>query len=459
MTAHPHDSRGMTHELVERYSASVPRYTSYPTAPHFTDGFSADTYADWLSALPNDASASLYMHIPYCKEMCWYCGCFTKIVKRYDPISDYVSALLQETDLVAAAAGHPLRAKFLHWGGGSPTILSADDWRRTMDRLHHNFIIDSDAEIAVELDPRTTTPDYVKALAECGVNRVSIGVQDFAPHVQQAINRIQPYEVTERVVRWLHNNGIDIINFDLMYGLPHQGLDDVKAMTEKALLLEPSRIALFGYAHVPWMRAHQRLIDNDALPDTAARWAQSETAAAMLGQAGYVRIGFDHFAHPRDPLAQAADQGELSRNFQGYTTDSADALIGLGASSIGTLPQGYVQNTPNLRQYMQGVSEGRLPISRGLRLSEDDVLRRNIIDQLMCNLEIEIGDTCTAFGQQPSLLDESIAKLRDMEQDGLLRIDGRRIEVTELGRPLVRMVAAAFDAYLPQSTARHSSAV
>ncbi len=437
----------------------MPRYTSYPTAPHFENDFDSARYGDWLSDLPRSADTSLYLHIPYCQEMCWYCGCFTKIVKRYEPVRDYVDVVLHETDLVAQAVGHPLNARFIHWGGGSPTILSADDWRRTFDRLHRNFAISDDAEIAVELDPRTTTQEYVAVLAECGVNRVSIGVQDFAQHVQQAINRLQPYEVTERVVYWLREAGIDTINFDLMYGLPHQSLDDVKSMTEKALLLEPSRIALFGYAHVPWMRAHQRLIDEAALPDTALRWDQSETAAEMLGRAGYVRIGFDHFAHPKDSLASAAGSGHLARNFQGYTTDKEDILIGLGASAIGTLPQGYVQNIPSLRQYAEAVTSDRLPIARGLALSADDKLRRTVIERLMCDLEIEVGETCAAHGQSPTVLDEGIARLRDMERDGLLEIAGRHLKVTELGRPLVRVVAAAFDAYLAQSEARHSSAV
>lgn len=234
----------------------MPRYTSYPTAPHFTGDVDAAVYGDWLSTLAVDTPVSLYLHIPFCKEMCWYCGCFTKIVNRYAPIEKYIDTLLAETDLVAERIAGRVKAHAIHWGGGSPTILTPDDWRRTMARLHRNFDIADDAEIAVEMDPRTTTKDYVAALAACGVNRVSIGVQDFDPAVQQAINRIQPFEMTKRVIIWLRDAGIDAINLDLMYGLPHQNTARVAQMTEQALSLEPSRIALFGYAHVPWMKSH-----------------------------------------------------------------------------------------------------------------------------------------------------------------------------------------------------------
>lgn len=437
----------------------MPRYTSYPTAPHFTGDVDAAVYGDWLSTLAVDTPVSLYLHIPFCKEMCWYCGCFTKIVNRYAPIEKYIDTLLAETDLVAERIAGRVKAHAIHWGGGSPTILTPDDWRRTMARLHRNFDIADDAEIAVEMDPRTTTKDYVAALAACGVNRVSIGVQDFDPAVQQAINRIQPFEMTKRVIIWLRDAGIDAINLDLMYGLPHQNTARVAQMTEQALSLEPSRIALFGYAHVPWMKSHQRLIDEAALPDTEARWHQANVAAGLLTAAGYVRIGLDHFAHPSDAMAKAISTGSLKRNFQGYTTDTASVLLGFGASAIGTLPQGYVQNAASIKGHREKIEAGALPIARGFMATAEDKLRRAIIEHIMCDMDVDIGSVCRSHGLPENWLDDEIAALEKLHADGLVEIQGRCINVTDIGRPLVRTVAAAFDAYLATGTAKHSSAV
>lgn len=449
----------MNASLATRYAGSVPRYTSYPTAPHFTDDVDQSVYGSWLATLTADTAVSLYMHIPFCKEMCWYCGCFTKIVNRYEPVESYVDSLLAETDLVAAHLSTRLTARAIHWGGGSPTILSPEDWRRTIAHLHHNFEITDDAEIAVEMDPRTTTKDYVTALAACGVNRVSIGVQDFDPTVKQSINRLQPYEVTKRVIGWLRDAGINAINLDLMYGLPHQTVELVAQMTDLALSLEPSRIALFGYAHVPWMKAHQRMIDEAVLPDAEARWQQSGVAACHLKAAGYERIGFDHFAHPSDAMAKAAARGNLRRNFQGYTTDAASVLLGFGASAISTLPQGYVQNLASIKGHRDAVANGALPIARGRATTTEDRLRRAVIERLMCDMDVEIGDTCRSYGLPENWLDNEIAALQEMRQDGLARIDGRRVIVTDAGRPLVRTLAAAFDAYLNKDATKHSSAV
>lgn len=449
----------MEQSLAVRYGAPVPRYTSYPTAPHFSDAVGPDDYAAWLSMLPADKPISLYMHIPFCDEMCWYCGCFTKIVKRYNPISKYLDTVLRETELLSAHMPARMKVSHVHWGGGSPTMLKPEDWQRTMDRLHALFDFTENAELAVELDPRTTTRDYVQALAKAGINRVSIGVQDFDPKVQKAINRIQPFEVTSVVVNWLRDAGITAINLDLMYGLPHQDEAKIERMTALALGLQPTRIALFGYAHVPWMRAHQRLIDENALPDTEARWKQAELAADMLALAGYVRIGFDHFAHPKDPMAAAAESGELRRNFQGYTTDDTDTLIGLGASSIGTLPQGYVQNSASIRDYQRHIEADTLPIARGLQVTDEDLLRRRVIEELMCHLRVDLGALCQTFAKPVEYFDSTLATFDEYVRDGLLNVEGRALEVTSLGRPLVRAVAAHFDTYLARGTAKHSSAV
>lgn len=448
----------MEMSLAQKYGGAVPRYTSYPTAPHFSTEVGAGIYADWLGHVGDGDAASLYMHVPFCQAMCWYCGCFTKVVNRYGPVSDYVNALLAETDIVRGALGGEPDVRFIHWGGGSPTILSANDFGRIVARLHRNFRISDSAEIALEMDPRTTTQAYVRALAHAGVNRVSIGVQDFDLTVQQAINRVQPFDITARVVDWLRDAGINAVNLDLMYGLPYQTEALIASMTEKALSLAPTRIALFGYAHVPWMKAHQRLIDEAALPDLEARWRQAKLAADMLQDAGYVRIGLDHFAHPDDPLAKP-DVGAVRRNFQGYTTDDAGSLIGFGASAIGTLPNGYVQNVASIKSYRETVSAGKLATVRGLELSTDDRLRRAVIEQIMCALEVDLDNACRMFGVEEAYLDEALASLQPLAADDLVEISGRRLRVTERGRPLVRTAAAVFDSYLSAGKARHSAAV
>ena len=449
----------MIEHLIDKYAVGVPRYTSYPTAPHFSEKVTAETYSGWLSELSDPRPISLYMHIPYCAEMCWYCGCMTKIVKRYAPISSYVDSLTAEIDLVASHLPERFRAGAVHWGGGSPTILNADDWKRTFATLHNRFDFGDDADIAVEMDPRTTTAEYVQALADCGVNRVSIGVQDFDPKVQEAINRVQPYEVTARVVGWLREAGITNINLDLMYGLPHQTTALVEDMTNKALSLTPSRIALFGYAHVPWMKKHQRLIPTDLLPDTLERYRQSELAATMLVDAGFTRIGLDHFAAPDDNMTQAVQDGSLRRNFQGYTTDTSDTMLGFGASSIGNMPQGYVQNTSAVAEYARAVANNALPIARGLKISAEDKLLRDAINTLMCDLRLDVSALCEQHGEIATRLDHVFERLADPLADGLMTLDDRTIQVTEAGRPLVRVIAAAFDEYLVHAKARHSIAI
>ena len=355
----------MEADLARKFDLRVPRYTSYPTAPHFAGTVDGTVYRRWLSELSPDQELSLYFHIPYCDTLCWFCGCYTKIVRRYEPVARYLDMLLDEINLVADTLGKRFRARHLHWGGGSPTLIKAADWQRLIERIYARFDVGSDSEIAVEMDPRDTTEDYIDALAWAGVNRASIGVQDFHPEVQKAINRIQPFELTERVVGWLRDQGIAGINMDLMYDLPYQTTERVVETVDLAARLEPDRVALFGYAHVPWMKSHQKLIADDTLPDFGERWRQSEAAADRLVELGYARIGFDHFARPQDDLAVAHAEGRLHRNFQGYTTDTAPVLLGFGASAIGSLPQGYVQNTQPLGAYHDAVTFADFATERG----------------------------------------------------------------------------------------------
>jgi len=456
-------NKRMNKDLINKYDLRVPRYTSYPTAPHFSDGIDGDVYKKWLSELPLDTELSLYFHIPFCDEMCWFCGCYTKIVKRYDPVKEYLDALLAEIDLVADAlpTGKTARftAKHLHWGGGSPTMLKGEDWMAIMDKLRERFDVAPDAEIAVELDPRTATEDYVQELERAGVNRASIGVQSYEPKVQEAINRIQPYETTKQVIEWLRTHDITRINMDLMYGLPFQDTDEIERMVDMTVELQPNRIALFGYAHVPWMKSHQKLIKEETLPDAAERWKQFSLAVERLKERGYVQIGFDHFAHPDDPMAGAVETGALHRNFQGYTTDTAPAMLAFGASAIGYLPQGYVQNELPLKAYRQAIYSGILPAAKGIALSADDKLRRDIIERIMCDLTVDLGEACAAHGMDAGILDKDIEKLAPLREDGICSVEGHRISVSEIGRPFVRLVASAFDAYLDSGQGRHSKAV
>jgi oxygen-independent coproporphyrinogen-3 oxidase len=446
-------------DLAAKYDLRVPRYTSYPTAPHFSPAVGAERYAQWLGELPADTKLSLYMHIAYCAEMCWFCGCHTKITKQYAPIADYLECLLREVDMVADKLPNRMAASHIHFGGGTPSILTPEDFVRTLDKLRERFLLTEDAEVAVELDPRTADERYIQFMAKGGVNRASIGVQDFNPVVQEAINRIQPYDVTAQVIRWLRENGVAEINMDLIYGLPYQTVDSLAETIALAVDFAPRRIALFGYAHVPWMKKHQRLIPEDALPGMEERWVQYESAAEQLMAAGYVQVGLDHFAAADDPMAIALQEKRLHRNFQGYTTDAAEVLIGFGASGIGSLPQGYIGNETTIHLYKDMIREGRLATTRGIAVDRDDLLRRSLIERLMCDLSLDVDKLCADWNEDPRQFDEDIERLAPMREDGLLLLEGRRITMTEEGRPLVRAACAAFDRYLHKGEMRHSKAV
>ena len=321
----------MSNRLLAKYDQRVPRYTSYPTAPQFHAGVDAGTYRAWLSGLDRALPLSIYLHIPFCDSLCWFCGCHTKVVRRYDPVAAYFDLLLREIDLVAELLGPGRRVCHIHLGGGTPTILEPADMARLFDRLRSRFDVEPKADIAVENDPREFNPDLVRVMAEAGVTRASLGLQDINLQVQRAVNRVQSLDETRRVADALREAGVSSINIDLMYGLPYQTLGRALRTVDAALELKPERICLFGYAHVPWMKKHQRLIDEAALPDAEERFAQYLGAAKHLQRAGYDWIGLDHFALPGDALSRAARDGTLHRNFQGYTIDEASVLLGFGA--------------------------------------------------------------------------------------------------------------------------------
>lgn len=436
----------MSPETFARYAAMrVPRYTSYPTAPNFSAAIGPNEYRAWLRRIPTEEPVSIYLHIPFCRQMCWYCGCHTSVTRQNGPVGRYVDALVDEIGLVAREFGPRLRATHVHWGGGSPTLLTTPDIEKIHRALGEAFMLDPSGERAIEIDPRTLEEPIVAAFARAGVNRASIGVQSFDPVVQAAINRIQTFEITAAAVRMLRERSIPRINFDLVYGLPFQSVRSCIDTVEQALKLQPDRFAVFGYAHVPSFKAHQRKIDETTLPDAAERQRQAHAIAAALTAAGYRQIGLDHFALPGDDLAIAAEQGMLHRNFQGYTTDPCPVLVGFGASAIGRLPHGFVQNATRIPDYERRIGSGQLAVVRGCRVNDEDSRRATIIEQLMCNYHAYVGS-----------ID---APLDQLEADGLIRRSGQWIAVTDEGRPLVRTVAAAFDSYLPTSSAQHVIAV
>jgi oxygen-independent coproporphyrinogen-3 oxidase len=449
----------MRSEFIERYDLRVPRYTSYPTAPHFGPSVDGARYAAWLGDLDPALPLSLYLHVAYCAEMCWFCACHTKATKKYAPVADYLEAMLDEARLVARHLPVRMLVNHLHFGGGSPTLLTPADFGRALASLREYYNVALDAEIAVELDPRTADEAYIAAMARAGVTRASVGVQDFEPRVQRAINRIQPYDMTARVIGWLRAAGIAAVNMDFCYGLPYQTVESLVETVDKAAALRPSRIALFGYAHVPWMKSHQRLIPEEALPGLAERWRQYEAASARLAGHGYVPVGLDHFARPDDPMALACGAGRLRRNFQGYTTDGAPVLIGFGASAIGALPQGYVANELAIERYKARVRAGELPVTRGIAVSGEDRLRRAVIDRLMCDMAVDLDEVAALHGADAAGFAAELQSLAPLEADGIVRREGHRLAMTEDGRPLVRAVCAVFDSYLGQGEARHSKAV
>ncbi|WP_299861183.1 oxygen-independent coproporphyrinogen III oxidase [uncultured Hoeflea sp.] len=449
----------MQKEFVRKHAGPAPRYTSYPTAPHFHAGVDGDIYARWLGKLKPGQSLSLYIHIPWCDRLCWFCGCNTKQTLKYDPLKTYLSALENEMETISGLIDPECQVTALHLGGGSPTMLKPEDMVWLDKALRSRFTFSDEAEISVEMDPNDLDPDKYDALAEIGLTRASIGVQDFDEKVQKAINREQTFEQTREVVEQVRARGVRSVNCDVLYGLPHQTRETLDRTIAQVVSLSPDRIALFGYAHVPWMKTHQKMIDETVLPDVTERFAQMNRASSQLTTAGYTAIGIDHFALPADSLAVAAASGVMRRNFQGYTSDTADALIGMGASSIGQLPQGYIQNQPSTGEYQRQVNLGRLPVVRGFELSEEDRLRARIIELLMCDFAFSFAAVRQEFGgAAESLLDEA-EYLAGCDTDGMVELNGGLFQVTAKGRPFVRSIASAFDSYFGQGAARHSLAV
>lgn len=430
-----------------------PRYTSYPTAPHFTEAVDAGTVRTWLADLPADATLSLYLHIPFCREICRYCGCHTYATRRDEPIASYTDTMAKEIALVAAATP-ARRVTHIAWGGGTPNILRSSQFRTLCARLRERFDLSGLIEHAVEIDPRLLTADMAHVLGEEGVTRASLGVQDVNPHVQAAIGRIQCDKLVRNAVQMLRAAGVGAVSIDLMYGLPLQTVEDVRRSARVAAALAPDRLATFGYAHVPWFKKRQRLIDEADLPGTEMRFAQAAALREELEASGFVALGFDHFARSDDPLAKAAKAHAMKRSFQGFSCDTADALVGLGASAISTYPQGYAQNAPEPGAWSRAIDAGHLATARGVALNDDDRTRRAIIDRLLCDFAVDLAP----FGGAQRFSD-ALGRCGQLVRDGLAQLDGDRVVVTPRGRPFARLVAEAFDAYRADGAARHSRSV
>lgn len=437
--------------LKKYYDARLPWYTIYPTVPEFSAAVGARDCEEWLRRLPADEAVSLYIHVPFCRSICWYCGFPRSSTGRDAPIRNYLAVLREEIRLVAAHAADALPVSDVHFGGGTPTLIAPADFRALMELLRRRFSFRQPAAVAVEIDPRAFTAEMAETLGAAGVNRASLGVQSFDPVVQNAINRTQSEAETAAAIEALRRNGITRINFDLIYGLPHQTVQSCVRTAETAVAMRPARLAVFGYAHVPSFKKNQRLIDEAALPDTVARAEQAAAVAGTLVAAGYCQIGLDHFALPDDELALAQGTGRLRRNSLGYSADTCQTVIGLGASALGRLGDGYVQNDVATGSYTRHIRAGGLAASKGYPLCNEDRVRTAIIERIMCDLKADVPAICATFGFDPVPLLDSAERLPVLAEDGVVNIESGFIRVRQEHRFLLRAVAAAFDAYLDRS--------
>jgi len=443
---------GITPELLARYDRPGPRYTSYPTAPHFHEGFGEESYRGRLidAAGRPDEPLSMYLHIPFCEAHCTYCGCNVVIAPHRGPEVEYLETVERELDLLKEVLGDRRRLNQLHWGGGTPTYLSPDQCRRLFGILSDRFELTNDAEVALEADPSVTTDEHLAVLRELGFNRLSMGVQDVDPEVQKAVARPQPIERTRELVEGARRLGFTSINLDLIYGLPRQTEESFRASVRTVIdELGPDRVACFSYAHVPWIKPHQRQLDEDAMPKGWDKFRIFVGAAEEFAAAGYRFVGFDHFARPDDELALALDEGRLHRNFMGYTVMPASDQIGVGVTAIGELAGAYAANNKNLARYQRAVHDGLLPVERGIRRTAEDELRGSVIRGIICTLELDFDDVQREFGVDPAIhFADALDALAPMVEDGLVEIADRSLRVTPRGRFFLRNVCMPFDAYL-----------
>ncbi|MDT8322712.1 MAG: oxygen-independent coproporphyrinogen III oxidase [Bacteroidota bacterium] len=440
--------------LLKKYSRPGPRYTSYPTAPVFSSDFTADDYIAEMrrtNAAEDAPPLSLYFHIPFCDTLCYFCGCNMMVTRDRKKINSYVQYVKKEMDLLRPHIREDREVVQIAWGGGTPTYLEPDEIRDLSAHTQKLFPFAANIEAGVEIDPREMTRDHLVALKEGGFNRVSMGVQDFNPRVQKAVNRIQPEDMTREVLDWARDLGFESINLDLIYGLPFQTVESFEETLERIVDIDPDRIAVFNYAHVPWMKKHMSLIKAEDLPTPEEKLRITVRTLEMLNDAGYRYVGMDHFAKPDNELAVAQANRSLYRNFQGYTTHAGADIYGFGITSIGQFDRMYAQNLKTLPEYYEAMDAGRPATHVGYRLSDDDLLRRDVIMTLMCDFEL---DKRAIEKKYDIVFDEYFAdaypRLAELVDDGIVHIGDDRITTSEMGILVIRNVAMAFDAYLPE---------
>ncbi|WP_183966144.1 oxygen-independent coproporphyrinogen III oxidase [Sagittula marina] len=439
------------------FDAKVPRYTSYPTAPHFAGDVGPSRFSEWVQAVPEYGEISLYLHVPFCRRLCWFCACRTQGTATASPVRAYVETLEAELALLRQHLPRGVKLSRLHWGGGTPTLLEPDLMKRLIAAVRETADFGESAEFSVEIDPNEIDAARLDVLAEGGMNRASIGVQDFDPLIQEAIGREQSYDVTRAAVDMIRERGVASLNTDILFGLPHQNTIRITETVQKLLSFAPDRVALYGYAHVPWMAKRQQMIPSDKLPTPEERLELFETARKLFRWDGYSEIGIDHFAAPSDGLAIAQKTGKLRRNFQGYTDDTSDVLIGLGASSISKFPQGFAQNASATSEYTSAVRDGRFSTARGHTFKGEDRLRGRLIEALMCDFRINAAEITRDFDISRVRLFEMF-RATNAQFENILEITEDGLYVPADARPLTRIIARSFDAY-DLSKAGHSSAI
>ncbi|PIE38979.1 MAG: oxygen-independent coproporphyrinogen III oxidase [Gammaproteobacteria bacterium] len=454
-----HESDSLT--LAQKYSCQAPRYTSYPTALQFRDDFAVQTYVDWVKTQARrDEPLSLYIHIPFCRDICYYCACNKTVSRKEDDARRYLDHLKTELTLQSKLLGKKRKIVQMHWGGGTPTYLSNAQITELVHLLatHFQLLADENQEYAIEIDPRTVNTETIALLRGLGFNRVSLGIQDFDPLVQKAINRLQPYSDVEALVNCIRGHGFESLSFDLIHGLPHQDGVTTRETIAKVLKLRPDRIACYNYAHLPERFLSQRAIDRLALPSPRQRLAQQLWTSKALCDAGYVHIGMDHYVLPEDELAKAQQNGRLQRNFQGYSVRKARDILGLGVSSISQMGDFYLQNTRELPAYYQACKQKRLPVSRGLKLNREDRLRRHVIMSLICQLKLDIRECEERFNIDfRQHFAQALSALTLMAKDELVHIERDQITVPERGRAFLRNICLPFDTYHRAATANSST--
>ncbi|WP_299849103.1 oxygen-independent coproporphyrinogen III oxidase [uncultured Roseovarius sp.] len=439
------------------FDAKVPRYTSYPTAPHFNRDVDAAKYTSWIEAIQPGSQISLYVHVPFCRRLCWFCACRTQGTQSDKPVRAYLETLKSELRKLAEHLPEGVTLSRLHWGGGTPTLLSPAMMEELAGAIRDVAPFTVQTEFSVEIDPNEIDGARLDALAASGMNRASIGVQDFDEEIQQSIGRLQGYDITRDAVEAIRERGVTSLNADILYGLPHQTGARITESVQKLLSLNPDRVALYGYAHVPWMAKRQQLIPSDALPTPEERLELYDTARKLFLWDGYAEIGIDHFATSDDGLSVAQKSGQLRRNFQGYTDDTAEVLIGVGASSISRFPQGYAQNAPATGAHTGAIREGRFSTARGHAFTAEDRMRSRMIETLMCDFRIDAEEIQTRFNVPKTELSKILGQTAKAF-DGLLDHDQHGLSIPPEARPLTRMIARSLDAY-DLSKAGHSAAI